>query len=425
MAALGLGENESGFTIRDCTLDGSSAQPGANGLHVRYFSSGLIENMRIFAFPADGILNEGVNSLTFIAPDIESSYINVHNVGVLVNGVGASANANKIYGGTIGYAKKWGVFEDGSQANVAFPNGGNIYDGVVFEANGTNGELSGNAYLQWCDGCVITNSYLEFFANNHIPQNVIVGGTSEDGIGGLEASPQGVKIVNNHFLSDNAADSLLLLNGRMIIVENNIELGNPTNFVNLKGKVLWQYIGHNVALAATNWVLNYDLGPGSPGTGPGTSSASNNAPTALGYGFNNLTGYTADLSIVNRPNGTHNLMGLDATGKIIYQIYNNGVAKFPGVIVDDAGLTFNTPSAHIQTVGGNNMVTGIIPVNGTSSGTTVFGGTYNFPPNCSLTPRQDMGSNTWWVSTSNNSVTVHTHSTLKGSFAYFCAGDAN
>jgi len=424
VAALGFGENESGLTIRDCTFDGSLAQAGANGLHLRFFSSGTIENIRIYDFPGNGVLNEGVNSLTFISPDIESSYINVHNVGVLVNGVGASANANKIFGGVIGYAKKWGVFEDGSQADVAFPNGGNIYDGVVFEANGTNGQLSGNAYLQWCDGCVITNSYLEFFADDHIPQNVIIGGTSGDGIGDLDASPQGVKIVNNHFLSDNAANSLLLINGRLIIVENNIELGNPTNFVDMKSSVLWQYIGHNTALAATNWVVNNDPGPGSPGVEAG-SGTSMNGPTALGYGFNDLTGDTTDLSIVDRPNGTDNLIGLDASGNVIYQIYNNGIAKFPGLIVDNSGLTFNTPSSRIQTVGGNNMVTGVVSVNGSTSGTAEFGGSYNLPPNCSLTPRQDMGSNLWWVSTSPTSVTAHTHAYFTGSFTYFCAGDAN
>lgn len=425
IAALGTGQNEAGLTIRDCTLDGSLAQSGANGLHLRFFGSGLIENIRIFDFPANGVLNEGVNSLTFISPDIESSYVNIHNVGVMVNGTGASANANKIIGGVIGYAKKWGVFEDGSKADVAFPNGGNIYDGVVFEANGTNGQLSGNAYLQWCDGCTITNSYLEFFDDDHIPYNIIIGGTANDGISGLEASPQGVKIVNNHLLSDNAADSLLLLNGRMIIVDNNVDVGNPTNFVDMKASVAYQYIGHNLALAATNWVVNNDPGPGSPGVGAGTDAASINAPTASGYAFNDLTGYTSDLSIVDRPNGATNLVGLDSNGNVIYQIYNNGIAKFPGLIVDNFGLTFNTPSSHIQTVGGNNMVTGVILVSNSASGVVQFGGSYNLPPNCSLTPVQDMGTNTFWVTTTPASVTVHTHRAFTGRFTYFCAGDAN
>ena len=82
-----------------------------------------------------------------------------------------------------------GVFEDDSQAAAAFPNGGNVYDGVVFEANGTNGEISGNAFLQGCDGCVITNSYLEFYSTQNIPFNVVVGDSSTNGIGGLDSEP--------------------------------------------------------------------------------------------------------------------------------------------------------------------------------------------------------------------------------------------
>jgi len=425
MAALGVGESEPGILIKNCWLDGSLASPGTNGLHLRAIGGGLIENIRVLGFSGDGVLNEGVNSATFISPDIEANYINVHNVGVSVNGSGYSTNAVKIFGGILGYAKKWGVYEDSSQVAAAFPNGGNVYDGVNFEANGTNGEMSGNAFLQWCDGCVITNSYLEYFNDRHIPENVVIGGTDGDAVGGVTASPQGVKIVNNHLLSDNAVDSVLVLNGRMIIVEGNSEVGNPTNFVNMKGGVQWSFVGHNLALAATNPVVNADTGNPPQGLGMGTNVANSNQPTDVGYAFNALVGNTTDLGIRTRKGGTDNLVGLDSNGNLIYQIYSNGVGKFPGLVVDNSGLTFNTPASHILTVGGNNMLTGAIAMRNSLFATTKFGSSYNNPPNCTLTPRQDMRYINWWVTTTTSSISVTTSARYTGNFSYICVGDAN
>lgn len=425
VAAFGFGDSQAGLVIRNCTLDGGLSQSGANGLHLRSFGGGTVENIRIFNFSGAGLLNSGANAITFIGADIEANYIDVHNVGVVVNGQGWSANSNKMYGGTIGYAKKWGLYEDSSEVSQSFPNGGNVYDGVVFERNGTNNEVSGNAFLQWCDGCVITNSYLEFFGVDHVPENVVIGGTNGDAVGGVEASPQGIKIVNNHLLSDNCVDSILILNARMAIVENNSEVGNPTNFVNMKSDVQWSYVGHNLALAATNPVVNTDTGNTGNGVAPGTDTANSNAPTTLGYAFNDLTGYTSDLSIVDRPGGAHNLVGLDANGNLIYQIYTNGVGKFPGLMVDNSGLTFNTAQSHILTVGGNNMLTGVIQMIRARTTTVQFSGQYNTPPNCTLTPRQNMNLVSWWVQTSPTSVTVNTNIPVTAAFTYFCVGDAN
>jgi hypothetical protein len=421
IAVFGTGISESGLTIHNCALDGSLSQSGANGLHLRAFGSGLIDNLRIIGFSGAGLLNEGANSITFFNPDFESNYINVHNVGVVVNGQGWSANSNKIYGGIIGYATKWGVFEDAAQVNTSFPNGGNVYDGVNFERNGTSGEMSGNAFLQWCDGCVITNSYLEFFNIDHIPENVVIGGTNGDAVGGVYATPQGDKIVNNHLLSDNAVDSVLILNGRLVIVENNSEVGNPTNFVNMKSNVEWSYVGHNLALAAANPVVNNDSGSGYGGL----LNSADVQPTPTGYAFNSLTGDSSDLSIMNRPGGTDNLVGEDASGNVIYQIYDSGVGKFPGLMVDNAGLTFNTQASHILTVGGNNMVTGTVYIDHAQVATTLFGGSYNVPPNCVLTPQQDLSGIGWWVSTTPTSVTAHLSLPMTVTFSYFCAGDAN
>jgi hypothetical protein len=424
IAVLGTGaESESGLTIHNCWLDGTISQPGANGLHLRAFGNGLVDNLRVTAFSGAGLLNEGANSVTFFNPDLESNYINVHNVGILVNGNGWSANSNKIYGGIIGYAKKWGVFEDAAQVSTSFPNGGNVYDGVIFERNGTDGELTGNVFMQWCDGCVITNSYLEFFNADHIPENVVIGGTAGDGVGGVTASPQGIKIVNNHMLSDNATDSVLVLNGRLIIVENNSEVGNPVNFVNMKGNVQWSYVGHNIALAAAHPVVNNDSGAGA-GSG-GVINSADVAPTATGYSFNSITGDSTDLSIQNRPGGADNIVGRDASGNVIYQILDSGVGRFPGLTVDNQGLTFNTQGAHILTVGGNNMVTGTISIDGAQIGTTLFGASYNYPPNCVLTPQQDLSGIGWWVTTSRNSVTAHLSLPMIVNFSYMCAGDAN
>jgi hypothetical protein len=423
IVAFGEGNSESGIVIRDCGFTGSGSTGAANGLHLRAVAQVVLENLRIINFPGDGVLNEGANTVTFNNPDIEGNSINIHNVGVSVGGVGHSANAVKVFGGIIGYAKKWGVFEDYSLASVAFPNGGNVYNGVVFEANGTNGQISGNAFLQGCDGCVIANSYLEFFSAQHVPFNVVVGDSSVDGIGGLDSSPQGVKVINNHLLSDNAVTSIFLINGRLPIVDGNSEVGNVTNFVFEGASVQYTYLGHNIALDATNFLA----GPGVATNPPFIlANIDGNGPTSNGFGFNAITGIQQDLQIRTRPGGTDNIVGENSVGMEVYSIDNKGVANFDGVRVEGAGLTFDTPYARINTVGGNNMVAGKIVVTDAISGSVTFAVPYNTAPSCQITPLEEVKAGSrWWVSTTASAVTANLSTPGVVSFSYFCAGDAN
>ncbi len=452
ISASGTGDTESGLIVKDCGLSGSSSTGNANGLHLRALGEAVFENIRIKNFPGAGVLNEGANSVTFLGPDFEVNSINIHNVGVVLDGVGYSTNSTKVFGGIIGYAKQWGVFEDFSQARLAFPNGGNVYDGVVFEANGTDGQTSGNIFFQGCDGCVVSNSYLEFFPKNHIPYNIVVGDSSSNGIGGLDYAPQGVKIINNHLLSDNATTSIYLINARMPIVDGNSEVGNVVNFVNQSAAVQFCFIGRNIALDATNYVA----GTGITGVGIGNNIDATE-PTSNGLGFNSVTGLEQDLQIRTRQGGANNLVGVNSAGAEVYAIDNNGVADFNGVRVETSGLTFNTPLAKINTVGGNNLVTGTIVLSNATSGTVTFVTPYTTPPSCQITPlgeiksvttgtavarerdtsslkglaRQGVetvppiGSAHWWVSTTPSGVTANLSAPGSVSFSYFCVGDAN
>jgi hypothetical protein len=438
--AFGAGDTEAGIVIEDCGLSGAKAGDGANGLHLRAFGQAVFQNLRILNFPGAGVLNEGANSVTFLNPDFEANCINIHNVGIALDGVGYSPNAIKVFGGIIGYAKQWGVFEDSAQAAIAFPNGGNVYEGVVFEANGTNGETSGNAFFQACDGCVISNSYLEFFPKDHIPYNVVIGDSSTNGIGGLDCAPQGVKIVNNHLLSDNATTAIFIINARMPVVDGNSEVGNVTNFLSEGGAVEFAYIGRNIALAATNFL-----------TGPGITIVADDLdasqPTSTGLGFNSLTGYQQDLQIRTRQGGAENLIGINAAGNQIYSIDNSGVASFDGVKVQGAGLTFGNSEASLKTFGGNSLIAGTIVVSGAKAGTVNFATSYKNPPSCQITPQTEIGaarpsvsaaksnagnallvasrrdSPRWWVSTTPSSVTANLSEPGDASFSYFCVGN--
>lgn len=459
MAALGSGETDIGLVVESCELSGSSATGSANGLHLRAFSVASFDHLRIFAFPGDGVLNEGANTVTFLSPDFSGNRNNIHDVGTSVNGRGFSANAVKVFGGLLAYAKKWGVFEDFSQAGIAFPNGGNLYDGVVFEANGTNGQISGSAFLQGCDSCVISNSYMEFITPQFVPYNVVVGDSSTDGIGGLDSSPQGVKIVNNHFLSKHATTSIFLINGLATIVEGNTEVALVTNFVNEDAAATNAYIANNIAIDATNYLA------GAGANNNGSSSASGidaTSATATGVGFNSLTGDQQDLQIRTRQGGTENIQGINAVGSPIYSIDNNGVADFAGVKVESTGLTFNTASSRIGTIGGNNMVAGTITIINSTAGSVSFAAAYNTPPSCQISPLQNIvptqsaqpvagaatqvpsnprlggrlpvphggvivlnGEPRWWVTTTTTAVTANLNQSGSASFSYFCVGDPN
>src|SRR6202044_3800430 len=71
ISAFGLGDTESGLIVRDCSLSGNGSTGNTNGLHLRALGEAVFENIRIKNFPGAGVLNEGANSVTFLAPDIE------------------------------------------------------------------------------------------------------------------------------------------------------------------------------------------------------------------------------------------------------------------------------------------------------------------------------------------------------------------
>ncbi len=86
---------KSGIVVKDCALTGNAATGKANGIHLKAFGQATFEHLRVTNFPGNGILDEGANAITYISPDIEGNSIGIHNVGVVVNGIGYSGKFYK------------------------------------------------------------------------------------------------------------------------------------------------------------------------------------------------------------------------------------------------------------------------------------------------------------------------------------------
>lgn len=426
---VGGGNANSGLTVANCTFDGTNAAASTVGVHEYAFSAGKMDNVQIRNFPGDGVFNQGGIGIVWLNPSITNNGgKGMHNVGVVAGGTSYAANANKVYGGTIGYNGGWGVYEDAALIPTTGPNQNNIYDGVVFEQNGTSGVPSGNVYFQGCDSCVLEKSYLEYFTSG-VPWNVVIGGTASDGIGNVASTPHNI-IVANNILFSKGTPSVKVVNAQGWSVTYNTDEGLPSYFFDIGTGI--QRLGHalyNVALAAVSgfWTgtdsgdLDADFGVIN---GHGVTASS------FGQGFNNLTGLSQDLTIRTRQGGTNTLNFLKAGGGTNGWLTDAGVLDLQAFITNGP-LTFNVPGAHILTQSLNTDLQFVVTF-GTSvtSASYTFATPYTNAPHCYATPLSGLGSgstaNTFYVSTTTTAATVNTVLAATGiSFAGFCIGAPN
>jgi Pectate lyase superfamily protein len=345
IAALGTGQTNPGLTIQNCTVNGASSTGSANGLHVRAFSDGLIENVMFTSFAGgDAVLNEGANSLSFLNDSCINSINGIHNRSVVVSSVPFASNANHFIGGVVGGNTKWGVFDDGS-VTAAGPDENNVYE-LVFETNGTNGTPSGQIFLQDCDMCAVTHSYIEYPSSGSLaPYSIVIGGVAGDAIGGLAFNGDRPVITDNWFASF-GQPSVKVLGATGYTITDNTDVGTPTYFLDI-GDASTQSGGtvlRNRAAAAT---IGFMRGPDSSGVliSDGTTGLNNTViPTAFGMGYTAIANAVANTPVVLRGNGGTQIAAfLSAAGANVAGIDNTGKATltgFNGMAVDSPGFKY-------------------------------------------------------------------------------------
>jgi hypothetical protein len=171
-----VGNALTGLHLSDFILEFNGSGSTANGIHFTFFNGGLIDNVTVFGFPNNCLLNTSNNGMTFFANTFSACKVGVHNIGTS----GASANSLTFIGGEIGQNSEYGVYEDGTGG--AFPDTGNNYIGVDFELNGTTASTNAQVFLQSSTNISFVGNYMEYGGSNTGTASVILGDSSHTAI---------------------------------------------------------------------------------------------------------------------------------------------------------------------------------------------------------------------------------------------------
>lgn len=216
---------------------GSSA---TNGIHLVGFNGALIENVTIFGAPGAAILNEGANDVTISNSNLYNSSNGLVNVAIQ----DYSPNAIHVTGGEIEGNTNCGIVEEGS----SFPRQvGNVYQGITFQYNGTNGRSSsGHMCIEFASAVTVRDNYFEYKCTQSVPYSVWVG----------DASYQAVEVLfsGNVFASCGSTGTISLANSFGVSLLHNTEQADLGTFL-YQGTPTWDTTSlANYALGATNFV---------------------------------------------------------------------------------------------------------------------------------------------------------------------------
>lgn len=250
--ALGSNGNNTTASVKvsgGCVITGTSS--GLGGIHLRSFGGGHFQNLVIQGFTnGDGWFDEGANTVTCVSCYFQTNKNGIHNVGVVVSGTNYAPNATKFFGGAVASNSQWGLFEDASLSATAGPTQNSSYTGMVFENNGSNSNASasGQAFIQRCDVCSITNAYMEYVPGSTVASQITLGDSSNP--------VNSLMLINNFFGS--TSGQINTINCVQCVVATllgNAEEGNPINFFNTGSLSSGIYFGMNPGFAATHFIV--------------------------------------------------------------------------------------------------------------------------------------------------------------------------
>lgn len=246
---------------------------GIAGIHLRAFNKAQFYDLSISGFSnTDGWLNEGANTIDCFSCEFDHNKNGVHQKGVTVNSINYSANAVHFYGLQVWANTGWCIYEDGTTAGTTGPNQKNKYDGVVYQACGSNANpgTSGLAFIQRCDNCELAGGYFEGFVGETRTSLVQLGDSSSSCGGANSCYFRWGSVHDNWFGGQTTTTNTInCVNCSQLGFHDNVDVGAPTNFFNngsLSTAIMWGI--NNLAPSAGTYI-----------TGTGTFAWEYNAVT--------------------------------------------------------------------------------------------------------------------------------------------------
>jgi hypothetical protein len=164
--------------ISNCSLYGTAAASGSNGIFLHDTQNALLSNLFIIGFPNANILGIGSIGSRIESCDILGASVNLELQDDIANFTGSTGN--RMHLGTLQYGRLTNFWDQG----ISAPNSGNsgdILDGVTMEER----PPAPNAIIEGTWNDAIINSYVEclYDGNSSNYFNVIVGNRPGSGYG--------------------------------------------------------------------------------------------------------------------------------------------------------------------------------------------------------------------------------------------------
>ncbi len=219
------------LNLENCTLNGSEAQPGANGIHAYYAQNMRMTNVILEGFPADNFLGQGLIGATLLGDDIlQAGQWNLKLEPDTAHSF--ASNANRIISGSLQYGGS-GNFWD---AGISSGYGSDTQNGLI----GAVMEMSANVPQFVIEGTwddYIENSYIEYINFPTSTGNLYsgwVGNYAGSGVGsGSTYTATSFVFRGNYLITPRAASSfttasLFVANSSNLTVQSITDEGAPT-----------------------------------------------------------------------------------------------------------------------------------------------------------------------------------------------------
>lgn len=334
-----------GGSLTNLRLFGGGAIYGTasalGGLQITNSNGIIVDHITIRAFTAgDGIQNNGSNGVDLIGDVLGGNKNNLHETGSV-----SFAPTTKMYGGQIIGAVNWGLLSDYPGGGTSSTAGSAFY-GVNFVGNGSSGATGTVDLKSNVEGpYLFSGNYFETTGGSTNTYQIVIN----DPAGSLTVHD--VTLSNNLFASAGTHTASIYDNGANTTIQQNEEVGTPTEFVFGGPAGIGRVLDHNDT-AFTSLFAGADNGATTISRAGTFSSLLNSyGPTPNGMGFVQLTGLSADLITKCRVGGTNVMVFDNSGGSLIGLTDCSGNTNFAGNLRWGGGQTIASADKVLRNVG--------------------------------------------------------------------------